>query len=152
MAGALCAMMGLASCSNKAENAEATDTTADTTITEAAEATEAPAAGEAVINLAEGAKLDFEKGLPIVVDFNATWCVPCKKFTPIFDEVAAEYAGKALFYTVDIDVHPELAAEYGVESIPFIQFINPADPKANTSMLGLQTKEDFTKTLDEFLK
>ena len=59
---------------------------------------------------------------------------------------------RSLFYSVDVDVHPELAAEYGVQGIPHIQFINPADPAANTSLVGLQTKEDFTAALNAFLK
>ena len=147
--GAVCAMMALASaCSNN--GAEATDTAAeapDSTVqTEAAETT------AAVIELAQGETLDLAQGKPVIVDFNATWCGPCKKFAPTFEEIAGEYAGKALFYSVDVDVHPELAAEYGVQGIPHIQFINPADPAANTSLVGLQTKEDFTAALNAFLK
>ena len=100
----------------------------------------------------QGETLDLAQGKPVIVDFNATWCGPCKKFAPTFEEIAGEYAGKALFYSVDVDVHPELAAEYGVQGIPHIQFINPADPAANTSLVGLQTKEDFTAALNAFLK
>lgn len=106
----------------------------------------------AIIELAQGETLDLAQGKPVIVDFNATWCGPCKKFAPTFEEIAGEYAGKALFYSVDVDVHPELAAEYGVQGIPHIQFINPADPAANTSLVGLQTKEDFTAALNAFLK
>ena len=136
--GAVCAMMALASaCSNK--GAEATDTAAEAT--DSTVQTEAAEKTAAIIELAQGETLDLAQGKPVIVDFNATWCGPCKK-----------YAGKALFYSVDVDVHPELAAEYGVQGIPHIQFINPADPAANTSLVGLQTKEDFTAALNAFLK
>ena len=77
---------------------------------------------------------------------------PLQEIRPHIRGNAGEYAGKALFYSVDVDVHPELAAEYGVQGIPHIQFINPADPAANTSLVGLQTKEDFTAALNAFLK
>lgn len=147
-AGSLCAAMSLAtSCSNKSGNTEAA---AGTDSIETVE--NAAADTPAVIELGQGETLDMAQGKPMIVDFNATWCGPCKKFAPTFEEVAREYAGKALFYSVDVDVHPELAAEYGVTGIPHIQFINPADSTANTSFVGLQTKEDFTKALDAFLK
>lgn len=144
---AICAMIVLAtSCSSKKDNEAAVSQKDSTEIASAA--TEAPA----VIVLAEGATVDFAQGKPVIIDFNATWCGPCKAFAPTFDEVAAQFAGKALFYSVDVDLHPELAAEYGVTSIPHIQFINPGDTAANTSVLGLQTKEDFTAQVEAFLK
>ena len=148
-------MMTLASaCSNKAQEtaASADNTEAQEETAAPAEAAEATEAAEPVIVLGEGQSLDLAQGKPVIVDFNATWCGPCKQFAPTFDEVAKEYAGKALFYSVDVDIHPELAAEYGVTGIPHIQFINPADTTANTSMMGVQTKADFTKALDAFLK
>lgn len=61
--------------------------------------------------------------LPIIVDFNATWCPPCKKFAPIFDAVAERYAGRALFVSIDVDQYPEIAKAYGVSSIPTVAFI-----------------------------
>lgn len=133
-------VMGLASCGSgqKAENG--------------AQVAEQKAQEHAVTVLEKGAVITPEESKLVVIDFNATWCGPCKKFAPTFEEIAGEYAGKALFYSVDVDVHPELAAEYGVQGIPHIQFINPADPAANTSLVGLQTKEDFTAALNAFLK
>ena len=140
--------MALASaCSSKsADNAsaEAADTTAA--------ATEAPVAAAGVIELAKGEALDLSQGKPVIVDFNATWCGPCKQFAPTFHAVAEKFAGKVLFYSVDVDVHPELAAQYGVTGIPHIQFINPADSTANTSLMGVQTAEDFTKAVEAFVK
>lgn len=121
---------------------------------EQANSIEAVDTAKGIVDLADDSAL--RPGMTVdqltFIDFNATWCGPCKKFAPTFEEIAGEYAGKALFYSVDVDVHPELAAEYGVQGIPHIQFINPADPAANTSLVGLQTKEDFTAALNAFLK
>ena len=53
-----------------------------------------------------------------VVDFNATWCGPCKMLAPILEKVSEELAGKVSFYALDVDDNPEVAAEYRVQSIP----------------------------------
>ena len=53
-----------------------------------------------------------------VVDFNATWCGPCKMLAPVLEAVSEEYAGKVDFYNVDVDECGELAAEYRVQSVP----------------------------------
>lgn len=94
----------------------------------------------AVIELEKGAALPAEPGKLVVVDFNATWCGPCKQFAPNFEAVAGKYAGKALFYSVDVDQHPELAARYNVQSIPMVLFIRP-DGQTATSLGFLQEAE-----------
>lgn len=53
-----------------------------------------------------------------VVDFNATWCGPCKMLAPVLEAVSEELEGKVSFYGVDVDECPELAAEYRVQSVP----------------------------------
>ena len=53
-----------------------------------------------------------------VVDFNATWCGPCRMLAPVLEDVSEKYAGKVSFFSVDVDECPELAAEYRVQSVP----------------------------------
>lgn len=67
----------------------------------------------------------FKKKHLVVIDFNATWCGPCKQFAPVFDAVAAKYAKKAEFISVDIDKCPETANAFGIRAIPTVLFIYP---------------------------
>ena len=60
----------------------------------------------------------LEADKPVLVDFFATWCGPCKRLAPVLDEVASDMAGKACVYKVDIDQSPDLAASYRVSSVP----------------------------------
>ena len=60
-----------------------------------------------------------------VLDFNATWCGPCKQFAPAFEEGAAKFGQLVDFVSVDVDVNPETAKAFGVESIPTVIFIWP---------------------------
>ncbi len=55
---------------------------------------------------------------PVLVDFFATWCGPCKMLAPTIDEIAGEQAGKATVYKLDIDQSPDIAQKYGVMSVP----------------------------------
>jgi thioredoxin 1 len=55
-----------------------------------------------------------------VVDFNATWCGPCKMLAPVLEELSAEMEGKASFYAMDVDDNPEIASVYGISSIPYV--------------------------------
>ncbi len=56
--------------------------------------------------------------LPIVIDFFATWCAPCVKIKPIFEEISHAYEGKAVFIKVDVEKCEELAADYDINSMP----------------------------------
>lgn len=57
---------------------------------------------------------------PVVCDFFATWCGPCKMLAPVLEKVSADYADKAEFVKVDVDGAPALSAQYGIMSIPFV--------------------------------
>ncbi|MCF0195967.1 MAG: thioredoxin [Bacteroidaceae bacterium] len=62
-------------------------------------------------------------GKPVVLDFSATWCGPCKRVAPIIEELAADYEGRAIIGKADVEEEEDLALQYGVRSVPTILFI-----------------------------
>jgi len=85
---------------------------------------------------------------PVLVDFNATWCGPCKMMAPVFDELSEEYQN-VKFISCDVDECPETAREYGIMSIPtMIMFKNgePSDP-----VIGAQPKKNLTDLIGKYL-
>ncbi|MEG2597667.1 MAG: thioredoxin [Oscillospiraceae bacterium] len=92
----------------------------------------------------------FEKAvlkadLPVLVDFWASWCNPCKMLGPIIDEIANEVEGKALVCKVDIDSEPDLARDYNVMSIPTLLYFK--DGKVVNQTVGVQPKQTILNTL-----
>lgn len=71
----------------------------------------------------------LEADKPVLVDFFATWCGPCKRLGPVIDEITQEMAGKAYVYKVDIDQSPDLAAAYRVSSVPTLILFDKGAPK-----------------------
>lgn len=99
-----------------------------------------------VISSSEFQSEVLESDIPVLVDFFATWCGPCKMVAPILDEVAEEVAGKAKVYKVDVDQSPDLAQRYSIMSVPtMIVFENGQIKK--TSM-GAQPKQGLLALLD----
>lgn len=82
---------------------------------------------------------------PVLVDFFATWCGPCKMMAPVIDEVAAEKAGAVSVYKIDIDENPDIAQKYGVMSIPTFIAFKGGEVAAQT--LGAQPKENILAML-----
>ena len=76
---------------------------------------------------------------PVLVDFFATWCGPCKMLAPVLDEVAGEVAGRAQVVKVDIDASPDLAQRYGVMSVPTLAVFK--DGEVATHAVGVQPKQ-----------
>ena len=91
----------------------------------------------------------FAGDKPVIVDFYATWCGPCRQVAPVLEELAKEYDGKIVIYKVDTDKERELAAAFGIRSIPTILFI----PQQGTPQVaqGALPKEELKKAIDEFL-
>lgn len=123
----------------------AEETVKSDTLSKVAEATEATEAG-AVKELKDSAQL-VVADKPIIIDFNATWCGPCKQFAPHFHAVAEKYADKALFYSVDTDKWPNVATAFKVEGIPMVAIVTK-DGKTVTRT-GYMEETDFEKFVKE---
>ena len=91
----------------------------------------------------------YEGNMPAIIDFYATWCGPCKAISPILEELAKEYAGKIVIYKIDTDKERELAAAFGISSIPTLLFI-PAKGDPQVAQ-GALPKESLKRAIDEFL-
>lgn len=86
---------------------------------------------------------------PCIIDFYATWCGPCKVIAPILEELAKEYEGQIYIYKIDTDKEQELAAAFGIQSIPTLYFC-PMDGAPQVAQ-GAMPKEAFKKSIDEIL-
>ncbi|MDR1454221.1 MAG: thioredoxin [Tannerella sp.] len=91
----------------------------------------------------------FEGKKPCIIDFYADWCGPCKRVAPIMKELASEYKGKIDIYKIDVDREQELAAAFGITSIPLILFV-PVDGKPQAAA-GFLPKEEIVEHIDRLL-
>jgi len=84
--------------------------------------------------------------LPVVIDLWADWCMPCRIMAPVMEELAKEYAGKALFGKVDVDQDSEIASRYGIMSIPhFLIFKNGTLVEKIVGAVGREPLENALK-------
>ncbi len=86
---------------------------------------------------------------PVLVDFWAEWCQPCRMLGPSIDALATEYAGRATVVKVNVDEAQDLAAKFGIASIPTVLLFK--DGKIAKSFVGLRPKKDFAAAIDGLL-
>ncbi|MBQ7634770.1 MAG: thioredoxin [Bacteroidaceae bacterium] len=87
--------------------------------------------------------------LPVVVDFNATWCGPCRMIAPIIEELDKEYAGLVQFVAVDVDECEELAMQYMIRNIPTVLFLKNGEVQAK--QVGAAPKPAFVEKIESLL-
>ena len=84
---------------------------------------------------------------PVLVDFWAEWCGPCRQIAPAVDEVAAEYEGRAIVGKVNVDHHPEIASQYGIRSIPSLLIF--LQGKVQQQIVGAVEKKELVEALEK---
>ena len=91
------------------------------------------------------------EGLPVIIDFWATWCGPCQMVGPMINELADEYAGRIIVGKIDVDANSEIPSQYGVRNIPTILFFNK-NGEVVKKLVGVQTKAVLREEAEKLLQ
>ena len=98
---------------------------------------------------ADFGKTVLESRQPVLVDFSAEWCGPCRAIEPLMEALASEYAGRVTFAKVDIDSSPSLAARYGVRAVPTVMVV--ANGEVNRVFVGTRPPQEYRASIDRVL-
>ncbi len=103
----------------------------------------------AAVSMADFRAEVLESDVPVVVDFWAPWCAPCRAVGPVLDELSEEFAGRAKIVKVNTDDEQELARAYGIVSIPTLYFFR--DGELDRTLVGAHPKREIRTHLTELL-
>ena len=104
---------------------------------------------EKIFNFEQNKDWKYEGELPAIIDFYADWCGPCKMVAPVLEDLSKEFSGKLSIFKIDTESEQELAAMFGIRSIPSILFI-PMEGKPQMSV-GALSKEGFKEAIRDVL-
>lgn len=137
------ALLVLVACNNKSEQG-------NNSATDEGNQTEMPVAGSEDKGQEEWIKqTTIMSSKPMLIDFYATWCGPCKQLSPILDELEKKHEGEVIFKRIDVDQEPELAQEFHVEAIPMLMFVTPKGEYQ--SLMGYQEADVIEAKIAELL-
>lgn len=91
----------------------------------------------------------LKSDIPVLVDYWAEWCGPCKMIAPLLDEAAKAYEGRVIIAKLNVDENPDTAAKFGIRGIPTLMLFK--DGKAAATKVGAMSKSQLTAFLDESL-
>jgi len=84
---------------------------------------------------------------PVMLDFYADWCEPCKRLLPIFEELSVKYLGRVKFLKIDVNKYPEIAQDFAVRNLPCLIIVSGQRELTRTT--GFQQKNSLEKRIDE---